>query len=97
MATKGFTKNSTGQDFTQMSSGVTDLSDLAKDSILAKESMAGGNMVTDKQGPLQMAAPGIQSEQTATNLLGEVLAKNNVPDPADDGIMGHNPKEVHHG
>lgn len=82
MASKGFTKNSSGKSFEEMSNGVTDLSDLAKGSLMAGESMSGGNMVTAKVTSLQDAAPGTVSEQTATNILGEDLNANHIHDPA---------------
>lgn len=93
MTSKSFNQKSVGTSF-ETKSGVTDLSDLAKGSLIADSSMSGGNMVTDKAGPLQLGAPGTASEQTATNLLGEALAQNNVTDPAS-APQGHNPKEVH--
>jgi hypothetical protein len=94
MASKGFTKNSSGKSFEEKSNGVTDLSDLAKGSLMAGESMSGGNMVTAKQGSLQLAAPGTPSEQTATNILGEDLSANHIHDPASEPTSDYT-KDVH--
>lgn len=94
MASKSFTKNSSGQTFEEKSNGVTDLSDLAKGSILAGESMNGGNMITAKDTSLQMAAPGTPSEQTSTNVLGTDFSANHVQDPAATPQSNHR-KEVH--
>jgi hypothetical protein len=93
MVSKSFTKKSLGQSFEE-SSGVSDLSSLATGSLLADESMSGGNMVTAKQGSLQTAAPGTASEQTATNILGDDLNANHVTDPAS-APQTNDRKEVH--
>lgn len=82
MASKGFTKNSSGKTFEEKSSGVTDLSDQATGSILGGSSMVGGNMISGKSTSLQTPTPGSDSEQTSTNILGQSFDANNVPDIA---------------
>jgi hypothetical protein len=94
MASKGFTKNSSGKSFEEKSNGVTDLSDQAVGSLMAGESMSGGNMVTAKATSLQLAAPGTPSEQTATNILGEELNVNHIYDPAASA-QTNDRKEIH--
>lgn len=94
MASKSFTQNSSGKTFEEKSNGVTDLSSLADGSLLAHESMAGGNLISAKKGSLQEAAPGSISEQTDTNVLGTNLDANHVPDPAAAPAKSHR-KEVH--
>jgi hypothetical protein len=94
MASKGFTKNSSGKSFTETSNGVTDLSSLAEGSILAGSSQSGGNMITDKTTSLQLATPGTVSEQTDTNALGAHLAATPLSDPAAAPSQNFR-KEVH--
>jgi hypothetical protein len=94
MASKNFTQNSSGKTFEEMSNGVTDLSALAEDSLLAGSSMNGGNMITAKKTSLQMAAPGTPSEQTDTNVLGADFSANHVYDPAATP-QTNDRKEVH--
>jgi hypothetical protein len=97
MASKSFNQNSTGKSFEKMSSGVTDLSELAKDSLLGHSSMAGGNTVTAKEGPEQMAAPGSPSELTETNILGKEFDQNHVMDPTSVGPAKNIRKAKDHG
>lgn len=81
MASKNFTKNSSGQSFTETSNGVTDLSEMAANSFLAGSSMAGGNTISAKTTSLQTGAA-IASEQTGTNMLGTDLTEDSkVTDP----------------
>lgn len=95
MASKGFTKNSSGKSFTETSNGMTDLSSLAENSLLAGSSQAGGNTISAKQTSLQTATPGTPSEQTGTNALGVNLAETpKVPDPAANPSEDMR-KEVH--
>jgi hypothetical protein len=94
MASKGFTKCSSGKSFEEKSNGVTDLSDLAVGSLMCGESMAGGNMVTAKVTSEQLAAPGTPSEQTSTNILGQDLNANHVYDPAATP-QTNDRKEIH--
>ena len=94
MASKGFTKNSSGKSFTETSNGVTDLSSLADNSILAGSSMAGGNTISAKATSLQVSAD-ISSEQTGTNMLGVDLANDSkVVDPAAGPSQNYT-REVH--
>jgi hypothetical protein len=97
MASKNFNQNSSGQSFEATSNGYTDLSALSADALVGHESMAGGNTVTAKEGDLQMAAPGTQSEQTATNILGKKFDANEVTDPTAGGLSKNIRKAKDHG
>jgi hypothetical protein len=94
MASKSFMQNSSGKTFEEKSNGVTDLSDLAKGSLMCGESMSGGNMVTAKVTSEQLAAPGTPSEQTSTNVLGHDFDANHIHDPATTPVTNDR-KEVH--
>jgi hypothetical protein len=65
-STPDFTRKSCGSSFEEKSNGVTDLSDLAR-GVFSGQSMAGGNVVTNKD-PRVSGAAGTASEQTAVNL-----------------------------
>lgn len=81
MASKGFTKNSSGKSFEETSNGVTDLSHLTENSFLAGGSMAGGNTISAQTTSLQHSEA-ISSEQTGTNMLGvDLVDDSKVTDP----------------
>ena len=82
MASKGFTKPSTGQSFSERSD-IQDLSALTEGS-LAFGSMAGGNMTTAK-GEFY-GGQGTKSEQTSVNIAGEDLGAEPTVDPASHGV-----------
>jgi hypothetical protein len=97
MTSKSFSQNSTSKSFEKMSSGVTDLSELAKDSLLGHSSMSGGNTITAKEGPEQMGTPGTPSELTGTSILGKELDANHVTDPTSIPVTDHVRKAKDHG
>jgi hypothetical protein len=82
-STPDFSRKSCGSSFEEKSNGVTDLSALAENSLLAGSSQSGGNTLSAKATSLQLATPGTPSEQTGVNVVGDALDDvSHVTDPA---------------
>lgn len=82
MSTTDPLKPSTGQSFEETSSGYSDLTDLARGSMLGfGESEAGGATITQRD-PRTTGALGTPSEQTDAHNAWTPAPGNHVPDPA---------------
>lgn len=85
MSTTDPLKPSCGSGFEETSSGYSDMTDLARGSLLGfGESQAGGNMITDRD-PRTTGALGTPSEQTNVDSPFTPPGGNHVPDPAAAG------------